>query len=145
MKNWLKYFLIAVLAWVIVDFTTTSAIADLSYYATYMPALLIFYLGYPLIFTLLIYKFKLKNKGLLIGMIIGIILVEIVFSGNIMFFSFPLFLLTIPLALAYYSMVTFVPKWIVEKEIKKNKKIFILITVLWIIGTFLNLITQLKA
>ena len=144
MKNWLKYFLLSVLVWFIVDFTTTEAIANLGYYAKYMPAILIFYIGYPVIFTLLIYKFKLKTKGLFIAMLIGIILVEIVFSGNTLFFAFPLFLLIIPLALAYYAMVTFVPLWITEKRLKKNKKWFIIVLVLFIIGSLLNLVNQIK-
>ena len=145
MKNWLKYFLLAFLAWIIVDFTTTAAIGNpSSYYSTYMPALLIFYLGYPLIFSLLIYKFKLKPKKLFISMIIGIILVEIIFSGNTLFFSFPLLLLIIPISLAYYSMVTFVPLWITEKKLKQNKKWFIVILIIYIIGSLLNLLTQLN-
>jgi len=141
MKNPIKYFLTAVLAWVIVDFTTTEAIANLGYYAKYMPALLFFYIGYPLVFSLLIYKYKLKTKGLFIAMLIGIILVEIVFSNNLLFFKFPLVLLLIPISLAYYSVVTFVPLWIVEK--KKNKW-FVITIVIWIIGSLLNLLTQLK-
>ena len=141
MKNPIKYFLIAVLAWFIVDFTTTEAIANLNYYTKYMPMLLLFYLGYPLVFTLLIYKYKLKTKGLFIAMLIGIILVEIVFSNNLLFFKFPLVLLLIPISLAYYSMITFVPLWIVEK--KKNKW-FIITLIIWVLGSLLNLINQIK-
>jgi hypothetical protein len=44
MHGWLRYFLLAVLAWVIVDFTTTAAIGNpRAYYSKFMPALLIFY------------------------------------------------------------------------------------------------------
>lgn len=144
MKPSLKYFLISVIAWFVVDFTTTAAIADLTYYAKYMPGLLLFYLGYPLIFSLLIYKYKLKEKGLFISMILGIITVEIILSGNMLFFSFPLVILLIPISLAYYSMVTFIPYWIVEKKIKKYKGWFNTIIIIYIIGSLLNLITQLK-
>ena len=66
MQGWLRYFSLAVLAWVIVDFTTTAAIGNpLAYYSKYMPALLLFYLGYPLVFSYLIYGLKLRKKGLL--------------------------------------------------------------------------------
>ena len=144
MKPSIKYFLIAVVAWFIVDFTTTSAIADLGYYTIYMPGILLFYFGYPLIFSLLIYKFKLKEKGLFISMLIGIFVVEIVFTGNALFLQFPLVILLIPISLAYYSMVTFVPYWIVKNKIKKYKGWFKATLIIYIIGSVLNLITQLK-
>jgi len=142
MKNWLKYLLLSIIAWLIVDFTTTQAIANLSYYPTHMPALLIFYIGLPLIFAFLIYKVKISNKILILAMIIEIILVELVLSGNVMLIQFPLFLIAIPLALAYYSIVTILPFWIVENKIKENKKIVILIGVVWLIGFLLNIASQ---
>jgi len=30
-------------------------------------------------------------------------------------------IITIPIAISIYSLLTFVPKWIVEREIKNNK------------------------
>ena len=131
MKTPTKYFLLAVLFWFVVDFTTTYAIKSPStYYATYMPALLIFYIGSPLVFTALIYKFKLSNKALLIATLINIIIVEILFTGNTLFFTFPLALIIIPVSISIYALLTFLPKWIVEKNIKNNKwKIITMLTI----------------
>ena len=145
MKNWVKYFLYSVLAWFIVDFTTTNAIANASeYYSAYMPTLLIFYMGLPLIFSLLIYKFNFKSKGIFIATIISIILVEIIFTGNQILLAFQIMFLTIPLALAYYSMLTFVPWWIVEGKIKENKKWFLITLSIYIFGTLLNILIHLS-
>ncbi len=70
MHAWLKYFFTAVLPWVIVDFTTTAAIAEPArYYSKYMPAILVFYLGYPLVFCLLIYGFRLEGWALVLAML----------------------------------------------------------------------------
>ena len=63
-RDWFRYFALAVLAWVIVDFTTAAAIrSPRDYYSKYMPALLIFYLGYPLVFCALRYRFRLGAKS----------------------------------------------------------------------------------
>ena len=127
----LKYFLLGILFWVVIDFTTTEAIRNPSfYYSTFMPALLIFYIGYPLVFSLLIYKFKLSNRSLFIAALVGIFVVEILFTNNALLYTFPLMLLTIPVAISIYTLHTFVPKWIVDKEIKNNKwKILIMVIV----------------
>lgn len=134
MKKGIKYFVIAVLFWFVVDFTTTEAIRNPShYYSTFMPALLIFYIGYPLLFSLLIYKFKLNNKLLFIATLIGIIIVEVLFAHNSLLYTFPLMMLAIPIAISIYSLLTFVPKWIVEGEIKKNKWKLILMLIIYIL------------
>jgi len=133
MKGFL-YFLLGIVFWFIIDFTTTEAIRDPNlYYSTYMPALLIFYIGYPLVFSLLIYKFKLNNIILFIGVLIGIFIVEILFTHNALLFTFPIMLLAIPAAIAIYSLLTFVPKWIVDGEIKDNKWKLIIMIVIYIL------------
>lgn len=114
----------------LVDFTTTEAIKNpVLYYTTYMPALLIFYLGYPLIFSILIYKFKLGDMPLFVATLLGMIIVEVLFTHNVALFSFPLLLIAIPAAIAIYSLLTFLPKWILEKEIRTNiGKILVMLT-----------------
>jgi len=140
MNKFLKYFLLGILFWFVVDFTTTEAIRNPShYYSIFMPALLIFYIGYPLLFSLLIYKFKLNNKLLFIATLIGIIIVEILFTHNALLYSFPIMILTIPIAISIYSLLTFVPKWIVDKEIKKNKWKLILIIIIYVLVSLVTL------
>ena len=140
---WLRYFLLAVLAWVIVDFTTTAAIGNpLAYYSKYMPALLIFYVGYPLVFSTLIYKFRLGSRGLLLAMIAGIFLVEVVLTHNMLLVTPPICLLAIPIGLGHYGMVTFMPLWIAERTLGRNRKWAAAILAVWAVGVLLNILTQ---
>ena len=131
MKKILKYFLLGILFWIIVDFTTTEAIRNpVKYYSTYMPALLIFYIGYPLVFSFLIYKFNFIGKKLFIAALIGAFVVEVIFTHNPLLITFPLMLIGIPAAVSIYSLITFAPKWIVNRELKKNKwKLIIMVIV----------------
>lgn len=145
MKPWLKYFLLGILFFVIVDFLTTRALVHpAEYYSAFMPLLLVFYIGYPLIFSILITKFKLKTKGLFIGSIIGMLVLEILFFQNQLFFQFPMVFLALLFGISCYSLITIVPKWIVDKELSKRKKWVIIMLVLLIIHTLLNYATQIK-
>lgn len=142
-RNPLKYFLFAVLAWVIVDFTTTAAIGDpLAYYSRYMPALLLFYLGYPLVFSVLIYRLRLGNRGLFLAMIVGIVVVEILFTHNMLLLTLPICLLAIPISLGHYGMVTFMPMWIAERTVRENRKWVAATSGVWAVGVLLNILTQ---
>lgn len=134
MNKLVKYFIIGIIFWIIVDFTTTEAIRDpIKYYSTFMPALLIFYIGYPLIFSLLIYKFKISNKWLFITTLFGIFIVEIIFTHNALMYTFPIMLITIPAAIMIYSFLTFAPKWIVDEKIKEHKWKLIIMIIIWVL------------
>ena len=133
----------AVLAWVVVDFTTTPAIGNpRAYYSKFMPALLIFYFGYPLLFSALIYKFRLGAKGLFLAMIAGIFVVEIVFTHNMLLLTLPICLLAIPISLGHYGMVTFMPLWITERTLAKNRRWATGTVALFGVGVLLNVLTQ---
>lgn len=131
-SNLLKYFIIAVFFWVVVDYTTAFN-PDLQRWLAHMPVIWLFYLGYPLLFAWLIYRRKWQGKKLFLAMLAGIFIVEIIFSGNIRLFAFPDMFLFIPAALAIYSFITYTPKWIVENQISQNKKKIILMTIIWIL------------
>jgi hypothetical protein len=142
-RAWLNYFLLALLAWIVVDFTTTPAIANPhAYYSRYMPALLLFYVGYPLVFTALIYRFRLGPKGLFVAMIMGIVVVEIVFTHNRLLLTLPVCLLAIPISLGHYGMVTFMPQWLAERTIGRNRRWAVATLAVWAVGVLLNILTQ---
>ena len=141
MNNKRKYFLWAFIFWLVVDFTTTDAIKNPGqYYSTYMPAILIFYIGYPLIFAYLIYGRRIGKKALFFSMIAGMFIVEVFFTKNPLMYQFPLFFLGIPAGVSIYGFITYVPKWIVEKRIKENEKKVIIMTVVWIIISLASLV-----
>lgn len=143
MRGWPRYFLLATVAWVVVDFTTTAAIRNpLAYYSKYMPALLVFYLGYPLICSTLIYGFKLRPKWVLLAMIAGIVVVEVLFTHNILLLTLPICLLALPISLGHYAMVTFMPLWIAERTLGENRKWAVATAAIWGFGVLLNILTQ---
>jgi len=141
MKNWLKYFILSVVFWFVVDFFGTDAVLDFGYYQRLMPWLLIVYIGYPLLFSLIIFKFNIKGLKLFIATVVAFLLSEMVLFGTAaLILSFVWIL--VPLGIAYYVMITMVPLWIVEGKLKENKKWFILTTVVTVIGFILNILTQ---
>ncbi len=142
-RSWPRYFALAVLAWVIVDFTTTAAIGNpVAYYSKYMPALLFFYVGYPLVFSLLIYGLKFGQRGLFLAMIAGIVVVEIIFTRNMLLLTLPICLLAIPISLGHYAMVSLMPLWITEGTLRENRTWATATLVVYAIGVILNLLTQ---
>jgi hypothetical protein len=142
-REWVRYFFLAVLAWVIVDFTTTAAIGNpRDYYSKYMPALLFFYLGYPLVFGTLRYRFRLGARGMFLAMIAGIVFVEIVCTHNILLYTLPVCLVAIPISLGHYGMVTFMPLWIAEGTVGRNRKWATGTVAVWAVGVLLNILTQ---
>jgi hypothetical protein len=142
-RCWFKYFVLAVLAWLVVDFTTTEAIGNArAYYSKYMPALLVFYFGYPLVFSALRYRFMLGAKGLFVAMVVGIVVVEIVFTQNALMYTLPICLLAIPISLGHYGMVTFMPMWLAEGTLSRNRKWAAAAATVWAVGVLLNILTQ---
>lgn len=142
-RGWRRYFALAILAWIIVDFSTTAAVGDpVAYYSKYMPALLLFYFGYPLTFSGLIYGLKLSQRALFLAMVGGIVVVEIVFTHNMLLVTLPICLLAIPISLGHYGMVTLMPLWIAERTLGENRKWAIATLVVYGFGVTLNLLTQ---
>jgi hypothetical protein len=139
MNKFLLYVLIGIFCWIFIDFATTQAIKDpLLYYSTYMPSLLIFYIGFPVLNGCLIYKIELNDQKMFLFTLIEIFIVEILFTQNPLFFSFPFNLLAIFLAIDLYSILTFFPKWLVEKRISENKSKIILLWIICFLVIFLN-------
>jgi len=74
-------------------------------------------------------------------MLVGAFIVEVVFTGNKLLYTFPIMLIGIPVAISIYSLLTFAPKWIVENRIRQNKRKLIPMIIVWIlvsISTFAN-------
>jgi hypothetical protein len=115
------YFLLCFLLWVVIDLGTAGGLR-LDYFARYMPALLIFYLGYPLVFTWLVFRRRLGGRGLFVATLVAILVVEAAFTGNPWIISFPLCLIGIPLAVAVYAPLTYFPLWAVRGELGMHRR-----------------------
>jgi hypothetical protein len=115
------YFLLCLALWVVVDWGTAGGFG-LSYFATYMPALLVFYVGYPLVFTYLVFGRRLGAGALLAATVVAILIVEALFVHNPWVMAFPMLLVGIPLALAVYAPLTFFPLWAVRGEMGRHRR-----------------------
>lgn len=135
-KSW-QYFFLGVLLWVLVDFGTAGGFR-IAYFETYGPTLLFFYIGYPLIFSIIIFKFNWSERQLLIATLVAIFIVEVLFTRNPLVMTFPALLLGIPLAIMVYAPLTYFPLWFVRKEMAKHR---ILITGLVIVELIVMALT----
>ena len=125
----LRYVLFGFLLWVVVDWGTAGGFRW-SYFATYGPLLLAFYIGIPIAFAFLIYRFHWSERRLLIATAAAIFLVEAVFTRNPFVLSFPLMLIGIPLAFCVYAPLTYFPLWIVNGELGKHKAAVFFLTLI---------------
>jgi hypothetical protein len=75
-------------------------------------------------------------------MLVSAFVIEVVLSDNALLYTFPIMLVMNPVAAAIYSLVTFVPKWLVEGEIRKRTKTTVLLVAVWIVVSILNFVTN---
>jgi hypothetical protein len=136
-----KYFLLGAIFWVVVDFTTAFN-PDINGWIGHMPLIWAFYLGSPLLFAYLIYKKKWGDKRLFLPLLIVLFIVEILFSFNTLLFTFPIMLVMIPLALSIYGFITYVPRWLVDKTLKKHILLTAIMFFVWAIVAILSYTTR---
>jgi len=128
-----RYLLISVLFWVVVDYTTAFN-PDVQRWLDHMPLIWAFYAGYPIVFAHLIYDKRWDDRRIFYAMIVGAFIVEVVCSGNTLLYTFPIMVITIPVAGVIYTIVTFLPKWIVEGELeRRGKTVAFLVSVYFIV------------
>jgi len=141
MNSFLKYFIIGVFFWVVVDYTTAFN-PDFQEWVDHMPLIWSFYIGYPLLFSFLIYKKQWNTRKIFYSMIIVAFIIEVILSNNVLLYTFPIMLIMIPIAVSIYSFITFIPKWIVEKKIIENRKKLIILVIVWATVSILSFITR---
>jgi hypothetical protein len=131
MSKFLKYFIMGVMFWLLVDWTTAFQ-PDLQRWLSYWPQIWVFYLGFPLIFACLIYRRMWSNRMIFVATLIEVFIVEIVFTHNALLYTFPIMVLALPVGIILYSFLVFVPKWIVDGELRRNKGKLTLMVVIWV-------------
>lgn len=110
----------------------------MSYFQEYGATLLLFYLGFPLIFTLLIFRLKWNETRLFFATLIAIFIVEVLFTRNPLVMSYPSLLWGIPLVILIYLPLTYFPLWIVRKEMGKHRFIVIELSLVEVIVMWLT-------
>ena len=116
------FLLACFMLWVVVDFGTAGGFRP-TYLATYMPALLVFYLGYPAVFTYLIFRRGTSTRGLVLATVVAIFIVEVLFAHNPWLVVPPLLFVGIPLAIAIYAPLTFFPLWLARGELDRHRRL----------------------
>ena len=139
-----RYLLAGVVTWVVVDFTTAFN-PDVQRWLEHMPLIWVFYVGYPLVFAHLIYNRRWSDRSIFLAMIAGGFFVEIVCSNNSLLYTYPIMLAMIPVALAIYGVVTFIPKWVVEGELKARWRTTAFLLAVYFIVAVLNYFNKASA
>lgn len=139
-----RYLLAGVVTWVVVDFTTAFN-PDVQRWLDHMPLIWVFYVGYPLVFAHLIYNRRWSDRSIFLAMIAGGFFVEIVCSNNSLLYTYPIMLAMIPVALAIYGVVTFIPKWVVEGELKARWRTTAFLLAVYIVVAVLNYFNKASA
>lgn len=131
MPNHKKYFIIYFFTYFIVDFTTGFN-WDFKYWLSVGGPLigLIVYSLSGLLFSYLIYNKNLSEKKLFFVILIYGFILEIFMFKN------PLFLINffngMIMLIAIYSLIIYLPKWIVDKSFKSNWKKAVILLALWL-------------
>ncbi len=141
MDDFSKYTLTGIIAWVVVDFTTAFN-PDVQRWIRHMPLIWAFYIGYPLLFAYLIYKRRWSDRKIAYAMLVSAFTIELVLSDNALLYTFPMMLVMNPIAAAIYGVVTFIPKWLVEGEIRERKRTALLLVAVWIAVSIMNYATN---
>ena len=139
-----RYFLLGVLFWVIVDYTTVFN-PDFARWVDHMPLIWLFYLGCPFIFSRLIYKHNWQGKKLFVAVLSCMVLCELILFNNAMLYTFPIMLIMIPFAVCIYCFITYMPMWITDGTLKNHKVWIAFLTAIWMIVAFLHYMTEMSA
>jgi hypothetical protein len=132
-----KYFLLSIVFWVAVDYTTVFN-PDFGRWMAHMPLIWVFYLGCPLIFSWLIYKRNWQGRKLFIAVLVCMVACELILFNNSLLYTFPIMLIMIPIAICIYSFITYLPMWITDGSLRNHKGWTIFLTMIWLIVALLN-------
>ena len=143
MRAFVKYLLSGVSIWVLVDYTTAFN-PDTARWIQHMPDIWLFYIGYPLIFAYLIYVRRWSDRQLFGSMLVLAFIIEVILTRNSLLYTFPIMLIMNPVAIAIYSLVTFIPKWYTENEIARNRNSVVILVGVWMVVSILNYATNIN-
>lgn len=129
------------LIWFIVDFGTAGSFKG-SYFMKYGPLLLVYYFGYPLIFSFLIFGRKWNEKKLFGATVAAMFIIEAILVRNPFILAFPLLILGIPLAICIYAPLTYFPLWIVNGEMGKHRKTMIVLSTVVLATMMLSVVNN---
>jgi len=134
-----RYFILGVLLWIVVDWGTAGGFR-IAYFQKFGPTLLLFYVGYPLVFSILAFRLRWSERRLFLATLAAIFMIEVVCVRNPLLTTFPALLAGIPLAVAIYAPLTYFPLWFVRGDLARHRK---LIAVLIVVELVVMMLTTL--
>jgi len=123
--SYLLYIVFGFLAWVLAEYVTVWAERGMAEWVSYMPFIFVFYIVYPAIFSILIYRQNWGNMRLLAATIIIGFSMELLFFSNTAILQLPTAAYHIPALILIYGFLTFAPKFVVSKlvsVVNRNRK-----------------------
>jgi hypothetical protein len=142
MKTWIKYLLWGIVLTTIIDFTNTLFPDFQAWFSNLLAMFLLFYLLFPLFCSFLIYKLKLRERTLFIVITLTGLLAEIILFKTSQFFNPIEAIFATVIGISTYNLLIFLPKWIVEKRLKENKKWLRVMLIIWFITMILTIINH---
>ncbi|MBU0907339.1 MAG: hypothetical protein KKD18_06695 [Nanoarchaeota archaeon] len=119
----LMYVVFSFLLWLIVEYITVWH-SRFGEWMSYMPWALFQYLFIILVFWLFLFVFKWKHRGIFVVMIMMMYVFEFLWQ-NFLLLDIAWFIPTSVLLIQMWGFLTFVPYWILKKEMGKHKKVVI--------------------
>lgn len=77
----IQYFLLGIVLWILVDWGTAGGFR-VSYLEKYGLTLLLFYVGYPFVFSTLIFKLHWNERQLFLATLVAIFVIEVILTRN---------------------------------------------------------------
>jgi hypothetical protein len=136
-----KYYLIAALTMTVVDFTTTF-FPDYRRWFGYMPAIFVFYLGLPLVFSFFAVRLRFDGWRLLAVAVAAGIILELTLFHNMMLLTFPIMLIAVPALVAIYGLIMFLPKWLSEGTLGENRGKAAVLVAGWLIVAVITFLSN---
>jgi len=136
-KHFLRYLAAGILCWMVVDYTTAFN-PDFQRWLAHMPGIWLFYIGYPLLFSILIFRLRLRGAKLFLVTLFTALLMEILLFHNSLLFTFPIMLVMLPVAVLLYLLITWLPLWIAEGTVKAHRGRLLPLLLNWLLVAFLN-------
>ncbi|HEY59928.1 MAG TPA: hypothetical protein G4N92_04495 [Anaerolineae bacterium] len=126
---------------VAVDYTTVFN-PNYQDWVQYMPEIWLFYIGYPALLAYLINMRGFSGKKLFLTVFTLSLFLEAIIFKNVLLYSFPAVIVVVPIVICIYAFITYLPKYVAERNLAANWRKVLLLTFVWIVISFLSYKTR---
>jgi hypothetical protein len=140
--NLIKYLILFAVTYFIIDFITAFNWDAISWLSAYIKILFLPIILPGLFFYYVIYQRQWEDWKIFTAMMVYALFIEAVVLKNPLIFTFPSMLWGIPLAADFYGLIVFLPKWIVDKQVKKHKILIAVMTAIFVLIAILSYLNK---